>query len=130
MAIDLDLLLKAAGDEKLAANANTFTDLLNSLDSVLNKADKVAGIIHKFERSPLVSTWLRAGWQKAGIEVGPLVKDYEGVVPSTKAHALILDNINKLNEDQLRQLMERLQELDKKKVAEEAITDGKPTSKS
>jgi hypothetical protein len=116
--IDLETILNIAGDEKIAKNATSFTDLLREFDHVISGADKAINLLNKLERSPLVSTMLRAGWKKSGIEIGPLVQE-AGIVPKTPVHEQVLRNINGLDEQQLKQLMERLIELDKKKEEED-----------
>ena len=112
--IDLETILKVASDEKLATNATSITDLFKEVDSIIKQADKILAFINRLERSTLVGTLMKAQMKKAGVEVGPLTKEI-GIVPSTNTHAKILENINKLNEAQLKELMERLMELDKKK---------------
>jgi len=128
--IDLETILKVASDEKLATNATSFTDLLKEIDTIIKQGDKILGFINRLERSTLVGTLMKAQMKKAGIEVGPLTKDNGGIIPTTNAHAQILQHINQLDEHQLSDLMQRLLELDKKKIeadkqlAEVAKTNG------
>jgi hypothetical protein len=133
MEMDLETILKVASDGKLATNAESFTDLINSVDGIIKQGDKILGFINRLERSTLVSTLLRAQMKKGGVDIAPLIKDDAGIRPKTDAHAQILNNINALDENQLRELMERLLELDKKKIEEEKAAKkngADPTNKS
>lgn len=120
---DLETILKIASDEKIATNASSLTGFfkefdnsLKSLDNIVDHLDKVYGFIHKLERSPLIGTLFRQTY--GNDKIGPLIKDV-GIVPKTNAHEQILNNINQLNEHQLQELMQRLLELDKKKIEAE-----------
>ncbi len=117
--IDLETILKIASDEKLATNATSFTDLIKEIDNIIKQGDKILGFINRLERSTLVGTLMKAQMKKAGIEVGPLSTKEIGIVPTTNAHAQILQHINQLDEHQLSDLMQRLLELDKKKIESE-----------
>lgn len=119
--MDLETILKIAESEKVAANATSLTDFLKetdnafkSLDSIIDHLDKVYGFVNKMERSPLFGTIFRQAY--GNDKIGPLIKDNGGIVPQTNTHAQIMQNINQLNEHQLKELMERLLELDKKKI--------------
>lgn len=124
--LDLETILKIASDEKVATNATSFTDLIKELDNFIKQADKVLGFINRLERSPLVGTLLKAQMKKAGVDVGPLSNQNDGIVPTTIAHAQIMHHINQLNDVQLNDLMGRLLELDKQKLqsAEVEKTNG------
>lgn len=117
--LDLETILKVASDEKLASNATSFTDLLKEIDNLVKGADKILALINRLERSTLVGTVMKAQWKKAGVDIGPLTKDNGGIIPTTNAHAQILNNINQLSEHQLNELMQRLFELDRKKIEAE-----------
>jgi uncharacterized protein (DUF342 family) len=119
MEMDLETILKAASDDKLATNAESFTDLINSIDGIIKQGDKILGFINRLERSTLVGTLMKAQMKKAGVDVGPLTKDDGGIHPRTDSHAQILQNINSLDENQLKDLVQRLLELDQKKIEEE-----------
>lgn len=118
---DLEAILKIAESEKVAANATSLTGFLKeadnslkSLDLIIDHLDKVYGFVHKLERSPIIGTLFRQAY--GNDKIGPLIKDNSGIIPQTNAHAQILQNINQLSEHQLKELMERLLELDKKKI--------------
>lgn len=113
--IDLETILKVASDEKLATNATSLTDFLKEIDVIIKQGDKILGFINRLERSTLVGTVMKAQMKKAGVEIGPLNKEI-GIIPTTNAHAQILQNINQLDEHQLNDLMQRLLELDRKKI--------------
>lgn len=114
--IDLETILKIASDEKFASNATSLTDLLKEIDNLVKGADKILALINRLERSTLIGTVMKANWKKAGIEIGPLTKDNGGIIPTTNQHAQILQHINQLDEHQLQDLMQRLLELDRKKI--------------
>lgn len=120
---DLETILKIASDEKVATNAKSLTGFLQeadkslkSLDLIIDHLDKIYGFINKLERSPLIGTLFRQTY--GSDKIGPLIKDV-GVVPKTNAHEQILNSINQLNEHQLKDLVQRLLELDKKKIEEQ-----------
>lgn len=113
--IDLETILKVASDEKLATNATSFTDLIKEIDNIIKQGDKILAFINRLEKSTLVGTLMKAQMKKAGVEVGPLIKEI-GIIPTSNNHAQILNNINQLDEHQLNDLMQRLIELDKKKI--------------
>jgi hypothetical protein len=135
MGMDLEQVLKAAADEKVGANAQSLTGFfseadkaLKSLDSIIDHLDKVYGFVHKLERSPIIGTLFRQTY--ASDKIGPLIKDDGGIIPTTNAHAQILQNINQLDEHQLKDLVQRLLEIDQQKKKEEddakAIDKPKP----
>jgi hypothetical protein len=121
---DLEAILKVAADEKVGANAQSFTGFfkeadnsLQSLDKIIDHLDKVYGFIHKLEKSPLIGTLFRQTY--GSDKIGPLIKDDGGIIPKTNAHAQVIQNINNLDEQQLNVLLQRLLELDKKKKLED-----------
>lgn len=133
--MDLAAVLKAASDEKLATNAQTFTGFLkeadNSLktfDGIIDHLDKIYGFINKLERSPLVGTLFRQTY--GSDKIGPLIKDDGGIQPKTNAHAQIMNNLNALDEHQLKELLQRLVEVDQKKLKEEEEKNAKANDKS
>lgn len=133
--MDLEKVLQAASNEKLATNAQTFTGFLkeadNSLktfDGIIDHLDKIYGFINKLERSPLVGTLFRQTY--GNDKIGPLIKDDGGIHPKTNAHATILNSINLLDEHQLQDLVQRLMEIDQKKLKEQEEKNAKASDKS
>jgi len=133
--IDLEQILKVAADEKVGANAKSLTGFLKeadnslkSLDQIIDHLDKVYGFIHKLERSPIIGTLFRQTY--GSDKIGPLIKDNGGIVPTTNAHANILQHINQLSEAQLNDLMQRLMVLDRKRIESEASEVEKPDGKA
>lgn len=127
---DLEAILKVAADEKVGANAQSLTGFfkeadnsLKSLDNIIDHLDKVYGFVHKLERSPLIGTLFRQ--QYGSDKIGPLIKEDGGIIPKTVAHEQIMKNINQLDEHQLKDLLQRLLEIDKQKKLEEEKKDEK-----
>lgn len=127
---DLEAILKVAADEKVGANAQSLTgffkeadNFLNSFDNIIDHLDKAYVFVHKMERSPIMGTIFRQYY--GSDKIGPLVKEEPGIVPKTVAHEQILLNINKLDENQLKDLVQRLVEVDKQKKLEEEKKDEK-----
>lgn len=116
---DLETILKIAESEKVATNATSLTAFLkeadkslNTFDNIIDHLDKIYGFINKLERSPLVGTLFRQTY--GNDKIGPLIKEV-GIVPKTHSHEQILNNINQLDENQLKDLMQRLLELDRQR---------------
>lgn len=123
--LNLDDIMRIAESEDVAKNATSLTDLLKEVDNIVKQGDKILGFINRIERSPLVGTALRAKLKNSGVELTALVGN-GGITPNSDLHRQVFDNMNKLNEDQLKHLIIQMDQLEKQnqsKSLDEATKD-------
>lgn len=112
--LDLDTILKAASSDAVGKNADSILGMLQEITRILAEMDKVMGFLKKMESSILISTAVRLKAKQAGIELTPLSSN-DGLIPASENHGKVMENINKLTQEQLGELMNALKEYDAKK---------------
>jgi hypothetical protein len=114
--LELGTLLEAASNEKIGSNAENLTAFFKEMENIVKMGDMFLGLINKLERSVLFSTAFKTAIKNSGVEVAPLVKEPQGgIIPSSGTHAAILENINKLNQEQLGELLKNIAEVEARK---------------
>jgi Asp-tRNA(Asn)/Glu-tRNA(Gln) amidotransferase C subunit len=112
MELDLASVLKVAESEKVAGNAMSITEMFKETDNLIQQFDKILAFLNRMERSSLVGTIIRQQMKKNNVEVGPLIRE-DGIIPATESHKQILENINRMNEAQLKEMINALMEYEK-----------------
>lgn len=118
MELDFEKLVKlteASTNPQIESNALSVSDVLKQSDNILKNIDKLFELVDKIERSPLISTVARAQFQKAGIEVKPLITENikyveVGVKPASETHKAMFEQLNSMSEDQLKENLKKYQE--------------------
>ncbi len=132
MELDFDKLVKLSEmstNPQVKENAMSISDLLKQSDSILKNIDKLFELVDKVERSPLISTVARAQFQKAGIEIKPLVTEPKivevGIKPVSETHKLMFEELNKLPEETLKANLAKYKEENDGVYTESRETDNK-----
>jgi hypothetical protein len=109
----LDSILKAASSDAVGKNADSILGMLQQANQIIGEMDKVLLFLKKIESSILVSAAVKMKAKAAGIELTPLSND--GLIPVNDARGLVMQNINKLSEEQFTELVKVLKEYDGRK---------------
>lgn len=109
---DLDKLISAMGSEEVGKNATSIFGMLQETTKILGELDKILGFLKKLESSIMVSAVVKMQAKKAGIELTPLAKEEPGIVPKTKNHETVMQNINALSEAQLLEVLRAMERYD------------------
>lgn len=111
------------GSEGVGKNADSILGLLTEANKVIGELDKILLFLKKLESSIMVSAVVKLKAKQAGIELSPLTQ--EGIIASSDMHKQVMENINKLSQEQLGDLLKALQEYDRKANTK----PGKPDAK-
>jgi hypothetical protein len=123
--IDLDSILKAASSDTVGKNADSILGMLQQANQIIGEMDKVLLFLKKIESSILVSAAVKMKAKAAGIELTPLSND--GLIPVTEVHGKVMENINKLNIEQLNELIKIVRDYDGSK--QKQLETGKTANK-
>lgn len=121
---DLDKLIGAMGDETTGKNVTSILGLLQEANKIIGELDKILAFAKKLEGNIIISAAVKMQAKKAGIELTPLSPE-NTISPASDTHKIILENINRLNPEQLKGLMEAIQRYDGESKANTRKPDAK-----
>ena len=119
--VSLDKLLAAAGDKNVGANASSILEMLKETNKVLVEAQKTIDFFRKIGVLPGV---VRALGKKWDIDMETPLKNEMSVAAPSSNHKTAMENISKLSDAQLIDLVKGMQEYGTKK-----LDPGKPGNK-
>ncbi len=119
--VSLDKLMAAAGDKKVGENASSILEMLKETNKVLTELQKTVDFFRRIGVLPGVVRALGKKWE---IDMETPLANEMSVAAPTSNHKTVMENISKLSEAQLIDLVKGMQEYGTKK-----ITSGQPGNK-
>ncbi len=108
--LDLDKLIEAMGSSEVGKNADSISELLTEANKIIGELDKILLFLKKLESSIMVSAVIKLKAKEKGIDLKPLTQ--EGIIANSDMHKQVLENINKLSQEQLGEMIRVLQKYD------------------
>ncbi len=119
--VSLDKLLAAAGDKKVGENASSILEMLKETNKVLTELQKTVDFFRRIGVLPGVVRALGKKWE---IDMETPLKNEMSVAAPTNNHKAVMENISKLSDAQLLDLLKGMQEYGTKK-----LNSGEPGNK-
>lgn len=115
--LNLDKLVDALGSDAVGKNADSLLGLLQNANKLIGELDKILAFANKLEGNIILSTVVKMKAKAAGIELTPLspAQREGGIIPASEAHKQILENINRMSQAQITEMVKALSEYDERK---------------
>lgn len=111
--LDFEQLVKLAENPQTKETAMSVNDIIKNLDGFLKQGDQIVNFIEKLEQRPSISLLIRQAADKNKLSLEPLSKPIQtvevGVKASSPTHEEMYKELNKIPEEQLKEMIKQMQ---------------------